>query len=229
MAKLERNLVTQTPRCECGRGSITRKQLLNADPPPCRPPSLPTSPHDIHATSVIRDKSFTAAHTSKPGKFLTVSTSDNADVSTTKMNDSGNSTSLSSENGLPTAETSANDLAPGFSITQPASAQTAGPSSTSTDSRDSSGSGSGKGSEKRSETTGPLLLCTTCPASFHLPCLRPRLRKMPEGQWSCAYCYATGRARGGDSDGACGAVRLMESLRQGVHGAVRVRFVFHIR
>ncbi|CAM9754290.1 unnamed protein product, partial [Sphacelaria rigidula] len=69
---------------------------------------------------------------------------------------------------------------------------------------------------------GPLLLCTTCPASFHLSCLRPRMRTMPQGPWSCAYCYATGRQKGGDSDGACGAVRLMESLRQGSHGAVRV-------
>ena len=43
------------------------------------------------------------------------------------------------------------------------------------------------------------------------------------GGWSCAYCYATGRAIGGDSDGACGAVRLMESLRQGMQNAVRVR------
>lgn len=80
---------------------------------------------------------------------------------------------------------------------------------------------------------GPLLLCSTCPAAFHLSCLRPRLRKMPEGtaseggsaKWSCAYCHAMGRVVGGDADGACGAVRLMESLRQGMHGAVRVRAI----
>lgn len=72
---------------------------------------------------------------------------------------------------------------------------------------------------------GPLLRCTTCPASFHLSCLRPRLRAMPDpaAKWSCAYCHAMGRVVGGDSDGACGAVRLMESLRQGMHGAVQVR------
>lgn len=73
----------------------------------------------------------------------------------------------------------------------------------------------------------PLLLCSTCPASFHLPCLRPRLRAMPKGAWSCAYCFATGRAKGGDSDGACGAVRLMESLRRGMQGAIRVSHIWH--
>ena len=75
---------------------------------------------------------------------------------------------------------------------------------------------------------GPLLRCSTCPASFHLSCLRPRLRAMPAAgaKWSCAYCHAMGRVVGGDSDGACGAVRLMESLRQGMHGAVQVRAVF---
>lgn len=84
------------------------------------------------------------------------------------------------------------------------------------------GPGSGRG-------PGSLLLCSTCPASFHLSCLRPRMRTMPDGHWSCAYCYATGRAKGGDSDGACGAVRLMESLRQGMHGAVRVNTVRTLR
>lgn len=75
---------------------------------------------------------------------------------------------------------------------------------------------------------GPLLRCTTCPASFHLSCLRPRLRAMPAAgaKWSCAYCHAMGRVVGGDSDGACGAVRLMESLRQGMLGAVQVRACF---
>ncbi|CAN0418915.1 unnamed protein product, partial [Hapterophycus canaliculatus] len=55
---------------------------------------------------------------------------------------------------------------------------------------------------------GPLLLCSTCPAAFHLSCLRPRLRVMPGGggkgggaKWSCAYCHAMGRVVGGDSDG----------------------------
>ena len=77
----------------------------------------------------------------------------------------------------------------------------------------------------------PLLLCSTCPASFHLACLRPRLRAMPQQAadgtgWSCAYCFATGRAVGGDSDGACGAVRLMESLRQGMQGSIRVCFYY---
>ncbi|CBN73787.1 hypothetical protein Esi_0007_0057 [Ectocarpus siliculosus] len=83
---------------------------------------------------------------------------------------------------------------------------------------------------------GPLLLCSTCPAAFHLSCLRPRLRKMPEGtgeggsaKWSCAYCHAMGRVVGGDADGACGAVRLMESLRQGMHGTVRVNAMRTLR
>lgn len=99
-----------------------------------------------------------------------------------------------------------------------------------------SGNGDSNGNSKQGQKDqpqgqgqgqGPLLLCSTCPSSFHLSCLRPRLRVMPAAgvKWSCAYCFATGRAQGGDSDGACGAVRLMESLRQGMQGAVRVRMM----
>lgn len=82
-----------------------------------------------------------------------------------------------------------------------------------------------RGPKSQLQGPGPLLLCSTCPSAFHLSCLRPRLRVMPPpaAKWSCAYCFATGRAQGGDSDGACGAVRLMESMRQGMQGAVRVR------
>lgn len=37
-----------------------------------------------------------------------------------------------------------------------------------------------------------LLCCSTCNLAFHLECVRPALSEMPEGEWSCAFCDATG-------------------------------------
>ena len=35
---------------------------------------------------------------------------------------------------------------------------------------------------------GRLLLCDTCPHSFHLRCCKPQLLKIPKGNWKCHFC-----------------------------------------
>ena len=35
---------------------------------------------------------------------------------------------------------------------------------------------------------GDLLICDTCPHSYHLNCLNPPVAKIPEGEWSCPRC-----------------------------------------
>ena len=37
---------------------------------------------------------------------------------------------------------------------------------------------------------GDLLCCETCPAVYHLDCLRPPLEAVPDGDWSCPVCQA---------------------------------------
>ena len=37
---------------------------------------------------------------------------------------------------------------------------------------------------------GDLLLCDTCPCSYHMKCLNPPIGKPPEGDWSCPRCMA---------------------------------------
>lgn len=39
---------------------------------------------------------------------------------------------------------------------------------------------------------GDLLCCSTCNLVFHLDCTRPKLGTIPEDDWSCAYCIASG-------------------------------------
>lgn len=39
---------------------------------------------------------------------------------------------------------------------------------------------------------GDLLCCSTCNLVFHLECTRPKLATIPENDWSCAYCIASG-------------------------------------
>ena len=65
---------------------------------------------------------------------------------------------------------------------------------------------------------GELLCCSTCTLVFHLDCVRPKLKELPDGDWSCAYCVLGGNA--GDykktSKGwkaAAAAVRHMGRLR----------------
>ena len=38
------------------------------------------------------------------------------------------------------------------------------------------------------EHVGELLLCDTCPRSYHLVCLEPELEDPPEGIFYCNYC-----------------------------------------
>lgn len=38
---------------------------------------------------------------------------------------------------------------------------------------------------------GQLLICDGCEREFHLGCMRPRLAKVPEGEWECDECVAT--------------------------------------
>ena len=35
---------------------------------------------------------------------------------------------------------------------------------------------------------GEIILCDTCPRSYHLGCLDPALEDTPEGNWSCPHC-----------------------------------------
>ena len=39
---------------------------------------------------------------------------------------------------------------------------------------------------------GDLLCCETCNLIFHLHCIRPKLKEVPPGDWSCAFCWADG-------------------------------------
>jgi len=35
---------------------------------------------------------------------------------------------------------------------------------------------------------GNLYICDSCPKSWHLKCLNPPVRELPEGDWNCPYC-----------------------------------------
>jgi hypothetical protein len=37
---------------------------------------------------------------------------------------------------------------------------------------------------------GELICCDSCPKAFHLSCLPPRMRDIPEGQWACPHCVS---------------------------------------
>jgi hypothetical protein len=37
-------------------------------------------------------------------------------------------------------------------------------------------------------TGGELLCCETCPATFHIDCLNPPLKRIPRHEWHCAKC-----------------------------------------
>lgn len=38
------------------------------------------------------------------------------------------------------------------------------------------------------EKGGDLMCCDTCTIVFHLKCIRPKMKFVPKGVWSCAYC-----------------------------------------
>ena len=39
---------------------------------------------------------------------------------------------------------------------------------------------------------GELLCCDTCPLAFHLKCLFPPMKSIPDGEWSCSRCMVSG-------------------------------------
>jgi len=39
---------------------------------------------------------------------------------------------------------------------------------------------------------GELLCCDTCPLAFHLKCLFPPMKSIPDGDWSCPRCTVSG-------------------------------------
>lgn len=39
---------------------------------------------------------------------------------------------------------------------------------------------------------GELLCCDKCPKAYHLQCLYPPLKKIPEGVWHCPRCMVGG-------------------------------------
>lgn len=42
----------------------------------------------------------------------------------------------------------------------------------------------------------PILECSTCLRGFHLRCLKPALKKVPDGDWFCPDCNAGEQQRG---------------------------------
>lgn len=38
---------------------------------------------------------------------------------------------------------------------------------------------------------GELLCCSSCTLVFHLQCVRPKLKALPEGEWECPHCIMT--------------------------------------
>ena len=38
------------------------------------------------------------------------------------------------------------------------------------------------------EKGGDLICCDSCTIVFHLKCIRPKMKVVPKGVWSCAYC-----------------------------------------
>ena len=42
------------------------------------------------------------------------------------------------------------------------------------------------------EKGGTLMCCDTCTLAFHVGCLRPAIKAVPKGRWSCAHCQLDG-------------------------------------
>ena len=43
---------------------------------------------------------------------------------------------------------------------------------------------------------GELLCCDSCPSAYHLHCLIPPVKKIPEGDWKCPRCKVSGGSLG---------------------------------
>lgn len=70
-----------------------------------------------------------------------------------------------------------------------ASDSAASPGSDDEDDDDDAGSAGSNDSEcGKCSGGGDLLCCESCPAAFHLRCLRPPLSKVPKGKWECSKC-----------------------------------------
>lgn len=41
-----------------------------------------------------------------------------------------------------------------------------------------------------------MIECDDCLGGFHLKCLKPRLKKIPEGEWICGFCEARKMGKG---------------------------------
>ena len=72
----------------------------------------------------------------------------------------------------------------------------------------------GKGEDEHDEVCdvcekgGMLMCCDTCSLAFHVACVRPRIKAVPKGRWSCAYCL---RDKGDGSKEVC--ISEMQALR----------------
>lgn len=68
---------------------------------------------------------------------------------------------------------------------------------------------------------GELVCCSSCPYSFHLHCIRPQIRVLPKGEWSCAHCHVAGRqvvkrGRKMTLASAKRGIREMEMIQSGI-------------
>mmetsp|Transcript_24493 Transcript_24493/g.37805 ORF Transcript_24493/g.37805 Transcript_24493/m.37805 type:complete len:954 (+) Transcript_24493:51-2912(+) len=64
---------------------------------------------------------------------------------------------------------------------------------------------------------GHLICCSTCPMVFHQDCVRPILRSVPKGDWSCPFCHVAGinvvkRGRRLSRDNACQGIDEMRAM-----------------
>ena len=55
-----------------------------------------------------------------------------------------------------------------------------------------------------SKRPGVKVMCSRCDGTYHLKCLNPKMKKMPDGEWFCARC--------GSKCGVCGKPALHEDL-----------------
>lgn len=61
---------------------------------------------------------------------------------------------------------------------------------------------------------GQLLCCSTCTLVFHLGCARPKLLSMPDGDWICAFCVASGTSKSKqEKQKASLAIKEIEALK----------------
>jgi len=64
---------------------------------------------------------------------------------------------------------------------------------------------------------GELLCCSSCNLVFHLGCTRPKLEQVPDDDWSCPFCVASGDMKNTsrkELQKARVAVRAIKSLKK---------------